>query len=441
MAKITKDDLIQKAFKFRIYPNKKQIEYFEECNRTSNFIYNYFLREQQDISEELTNLSIINKKDRYECMTINKLWFNKYKASRIITEISKTQQYSFLSIPDTTQRSYVIKALDSSFKNIKKSNSGFPNYKNKNSRFSFTGQLQYKNDKVLSLKINFSNEKNCLLTIPKVKNIKMVCHIDEFKNGWGDNSKIKINSYTISRVGEKYFISFQSEINKVYPEAKKISKNKTIGVDFGVIRTVTTSRQKDFNNKILNQNISILKDNLEELARLSKILNRKIDYHKKNKTGINFWETSSFKRIKNKISKLHYRISCIREYIQHNISNELIKLDNVDTIVLEKLNIKGMTKRSEKGKSNNKKGLNRSLNDVGLYSIRNKIEYKAKNVGKNVVLVDPKNTSRICSVCGYKHKTNRKTQKNFECGECGHKENADFNAAKNIKNRFINSLV
>lgn len=50
-------------------------------------------------------------------------------------------------------------------------------------------------------------------------------------------------------------------------------------------------------------------------------------------------------------------------------------------------------------------------------------------------MVDPNNTSRECSSCGYISEDNRKTQSNFSCIQCGHHENADTNAAKNILTR------
>ncbi|EJF06793.1 transposase [Thiovulum sp. ES] len=46
--------------------------------------------------------------------------------------------------------------------------------------------------------------------------------------------------------------------------------------------------------------------------------------------------------------------------------------------------------------------------------------------------VNPKFTSQKCSKCGYIDKENRKTQSEFKCLKCGHSENADLNASKNI---------
>ena len=65
------------------------------------------------------------------------------------------------------------------------------------------------------------------------------------------------------------------------------------------------------------------------------------------------------------------------------------------------------------------------------------IQYKAQLVGVLVYLVDPRNTSRQCSKCGYTDKKNRKSQSEFICLECEHTENADINAAKNIAQRAV----
>jgi putative transposase len=60
------------------------------------------------------------------------------------------------------------------------------------------------------------------------------------------------------------------------------------------------------------------------------------------------------------------------------------------------------------------------------------LAYKADLEGIEVVEVNPRNTSRRCSICGHIDKDNRKTQRDFVCLKCGEKMNADYNAAKNI---------
>ena len=74
------------------------------------------------------------------------------------------------------------------------------------------------------------------------------------------------------------------------------------------------------------------------------------------------------------------------------------------------------------------------------YQLRQFITYKAKLLGVPVILIDPRNTSRTCSKCGHCEKANRKKQAEFVCLSCGFSDNADFNAAKNIRNLGLLSI-
>ena len=47
----------------------------------------------------------------------------------------------------------------------------------------------------------------------------------------------------------------------------------------------------------------------------------------------------------------------------------------------------------------------------------------------------------MCPICGCIEDENRQNQETFECIECGHKDNADFNAAKNIRNRVLVTVL
>ena len=79
-----------------------------------------------------------------------------------------------------------------------------------------------------------------------------------------------------------------------------------------------------------------------------------------------------------------------------------------------------------------KSGLNKSILDQGWYEFRRQLEYKQHWLGGDVVAVKPQYTSQTCSSCGHICKDNRKSQADFKCVACGHAENADINAAKNI---------
>ena len=64
------------------------------------------------------------------------------------------------------------------------------------------------------------------------------------------------------------------------------------------------------------------------------------------------------------------------------------------------------------------------------------VEYKTAEYDIDVAQVDPENTSRRCSRCGFTHPDNRQSE-SFECLKCGYENHADYNAAKNIGLRYL----
>ena len=60
------------------------------------------------------------------------------------------------------------------------------------------------------------------------------------------------------------------------------------------------------------------------------------------------------------------------------------------------------------------------------------LEYKAKWLGGQVLVINPANTSRTCPECGVIDAKNRMTQAEFKCVHCGYEAHADVNAAVNI---------
>jgi IS605 OrfB family transposase len=63
------------------------------------------------------------------------------------------------------------------------------------------------------------------------------------------------------------------------------------------------------------------------------------------------------------------------------------------------------------------------------------VEYKVESTELFVDTVNPAYTSQRCSHCGFTHEDNR-DDKQFACQDCGYEVNADYNAAKNIANRY-----
>jgi putative transposase len=71
------------------------------------------------------------------------------------------------------------------------------------------------------------------------------------------------------------------------------------------------------------------------------------------------------------------------------------------------------------------------------FQLRQFLTYKAAWAGVPLYLVDPRNTSRTCAVCGHCETANRQSQAEFLCQRCGFTLNADYNAALNISRKEV----
>jgi IS605 OrfB family transposase len=190
------------------------------------------------------------------------------------------------------------------------------------------------------------------------------------------------------------------------PELPPDKPTQYIGVDLGIVQIATDSTGETFSG-------DKIETKRQQNSKLRSVLQSK--------------ETKSAKR---HLRKLKRKESLFRRDVNHCISKKLVKKakDSISAIALEDL--KGIRERTTVRKSQRAKHFGWSF-----YQLRSFISYKAAMKGVKVVLVDPRDTSRECSVCGYTDKKNRKSQAKFKCLSCGHTENADFNAAKVISKR------
>jgi IS605 OrfB family transposase len=188
------------------------------------------------------------------------------------------------------------------------------------------------------------------------------------------------------------------------PESDPIIPDDILEVDFGIANLATTSDNKIFSGKKCTE---IRK----KFAKIKAIL---------QSIG-----TYSAKRHLKKISGKERRF---KKDTNHCISKEIVQTakDTNRAIALEDLS--GIRSRNTVSKA-----VRESIGKWAFLELRNYIEYKAKLLGVPVIPIDPKNTSRKCSICGHIAKENRKNQAMFVCLNCGYSENADYNAAKNIK--------
>ncbi|MGH9126472.1 MAG: RNA-guided endonuclease InsQ/TnpB family protein [Acidimicrobiales bacterium] len=72
------------------------------------------------------------------------------------------------------------------------------------------------------------------------------------------------------------------------------------------------------------------------------------------------------------------------------------------------------------------------MHDAGWGQLLRYLAYKAEEAGRQLIAVDPRDTSRTCPACGHCEKDNRPSQAVFRCQACGHEAHADINAAIKI---------
>jgi IS605 OrfB family transposase len=214
------------------------------------------------------------------------------------------------------------------------------------------------------------------------------------------NWKLKAGQLCFNRKKNKFFINLNFDCNT--PLLKDVGD--VVGLDRGLVNLVVTSRGEIFNSKKIRAS-------QRKHLYLRKILSAK--------------STRSSKRLLKKLSGKEKRFS--REQ-NHILTKALSQDRTVRVYVLEDL----------KGIRNKKKGkkMNKLLSSWPFFQFEQFLRYKCEAQGISVDHVDARYTSQKCSVCGVVRKENRVKGK-YVCSSCGHRDHADINAAKNIRDRWV----
>lgn len=188
------------------------------------------------------------------------------------------------------------------------------------------------------------------------------------------------------------------------PEDAPIEVKDFLGVDFGIVEIATDSDGESHSGEPVERT------------------RRK---HHRNRKGL---QGRGTKGARKRLKKLAGREGRFRRHVNHCISKTLVsKAKDTDRgIALE--NLAGIRERTTVRAKDRARH-----SGWAFFQLRSFVEYKATLAGIPVVTVDPRNTSRTCSVCGHCEKANRKSQAEFLCKHCGHSANADFNASRNVR--------
>jgi putative transposase len=152
---------------------------------------------------------------------------------------------------------------------------------------------------------------------------------------------------------------------------------------------------------------------------------RRIDAHRRRSL-----QRKATKAARRKLRQLGRKRSRYQRDVNHQISKTVVRnaKGTGRGIALEAL--RGIRDRTTVRRRQRARHANWSFGQL-----RSFIEYKARQAGVRVVVVDPRNTSRTCPECGHCDKANRPTRDRFRCQACGLAAPADQIAARNLRAR------
>lgn len=245
-----------------------------------------------------------------------------------------------------------------------------------------------------------------------------------FNKGWHGNMK----DYRKKNNDYEYTLTFNEKNHQVNIHLCKDGERyipqvhgETIGIDVNCkhnLFSLSDETTYDYDRKFVN-----------DFCRLS----LEIDKRKEDKAYV------IGKRKQQKLDTLKSKIVKSEQQLIADMCKTL-QSQGVGHIVMEDLDNE-FGKCYVKDKDNEDINYSRKVKLLGLSSLKQEVEHIARKYDIAVSTVQASYTSKMCPVCGCIEDGNRPNQEKFECVECGHKDNADFNAAKNIRNRVLVTVL
>ncbi len=135
-----------------------------------------------------------------------------------------------------------------------------------------------------------------------------------------------------------------------------------------------------------------------------------------------------WKKANKAVAKIQSKVARQRQDWQHKVSTQIVSCNSL--VATEKLNLKGMTRKSKGKNKRQKSGLNRSLLDVGIGNLKDLIKYKVTEAGGFYIEVPTLQVkpSQTCPNCGHQKKKTL-AQREHHCEKCGYRCDRDVAAA------------
>src|SRR5258708_23586391 len=377
-----------KAYKYRLYPNRKQTEK---------------LQWTLDRARELYNAALEERRDAYRMCRVS-ISYNQQAAQ--LSEIKELRpEYNDIHsqvLQDVLRR--VKKAYDNFFRGIKEGKTpGYPRFQGYGRYDSFTYPQS-----------GFSLTEDNRVCLSKIGTIKVKMP----KGKKANPPQGSMKTCTIKREGQHWFIVFACEVGQdiVYHPVWE-----AVGIDLGLLHFATLSDGSTIENP------RHMRASEHKLKKLQEVLSRKKLASKRRR------------KASQRVGKVHRHIRNQRKDFHHKEARKLVT--HYQTIVFEKLVPSNMSKRPKPKQdevtgqylpngASAKAGLNKSILDAGWGMFQQICKNKAVWAGSRVLFVSPKYTSQMLSGCGAI--AQNELEKPWHQCSCGCSLDRDHNAAINI---------
>jgi len=360
-----------KTLKVRLYPDGDQKILLEKHFGSCRFVWNYFLQKRTEYYAK--------SKAKGKAQGLN-----YFKTCKMLTELKKEKPWLYEISNPSLQQS--LRKLDNAFTAFFRKNVAYPTFKSKKDKqyFIVPSGFKVRGNKLIIPKFTEGIEYRDKSTIPQ--NIRQVVIIKDV---------------------DRYYASIQYESSE---QPKK--EEGIIGIDMGIKHFLIAS------DGMAIEPINAYRKYEKKLKREQRRLSRKEKgSHNKKKQIV-------------KVQKIHQQIRDARTDFNHKVSTAIAK--HYGTVVVEDLNIQGMTQNHK---------LAKSILDQGWYQFRRMLEYKLEWRDANLIeigMFDP--SSKMCSGCGNIKHDLKLSDRIYHCDVCGLTIDRDLNAAINIRNMGLIKL-
>ena len=394
-----------KAYKYRLYPNKKQAETLQWTVDRARELYNAAIQEQRDAYEIRVKRhpNYHDEATRKQLTQEHALNYNQQATQLPEMKELRPEYHDIHSqvLQDVLRR--VDKAYKAFFRRIKEGKTpGYPRFHGYGRYKSFTFPQS-----------GFALTEDNRVCLSKIGTVKV-----KFPKGKKARPPIgEMKTCTIKREATHWYVIFTCEVEQeiVYHPSEEAT-----GIDLGLLHFATLSTGETIENpRHLRKSENKLKKLQEALARKKRGSKRR-------------------RKAAQRVGKAHRHIRNQRKDFHHKEARKLVT--KYQTVVFEKLAPSNMSKRpkpkqDETGKylpngASAKAGLNKSILDAGWGQFQQTCVNKAECAGSRILFVSPKYSSQMCSGCGAMVQKELE-QRWHECS-CGCSLDRDHNAAINI---------